>query len=474
MLAEVAYAGESEVAGKDGRTELRLFPNLLRDPACLRAQLADPLAFRDALLALHDTARSELFVSAAEIERRIMDPVVTVARHSVFLEAFSRDESTYGRVTLRSGAFAAIDQLRPGSTNVDFSAGLRSGIERLRSGSTTSLVVDPGGIEVHRDAQVHREERIDLPDGWVHGFLAVQSSMRAPGASIAFHPADFRNLVTYLRGRKETVSPRSLRFRLSPGAPPCVIVEPWNEEIVFSRSTHEAQEPAEIRIWGRRRLLVLARALPGAKSVRALLQGSGLPSFWTLDLGAISLTLGLSPWSERDWTADAVALGGGAPEVAPEELDRAGAFLTARDHAFAEEVGRDAGVTTEHALEVLDALSVRGRVLYDPDSDLFFPRRLFVGDPPPPPAPHERRAAGEAIASKGGVKIDGESRERGERSVRATVKGNGTYAVTAVVDDRGAIVRGACGCPFFARFGIQRGACKHLLAVATKLAAPAN
>jgi hypothetical protein len=69
MLAEVAYAAQSEVGVTGGETWLRLFPNLLRDPAYLRARLVDPLAFRDALLTLHDAARSELFVPAAEIER---------------------------------------------------------------------------------------------------------------------------------------------------------------------------------------------------------------------------------------------------------------------------------------------------------------------------------------------------------------------------------------------------------------------
>src|SRR5262249_4375397 len=149
-----------------------------------------PLAFRDALLTLHDSARSELFVPAAEIERRAMDPVVTVARHAVFFEAFSRDESSYARLTLRANAFDAVERSMPGSTNVDFSRGLRTGIERLRSGSPTSLMVEDSGIEVRSGGRVDREERIELPDGWVHGFLAVQSSMRVAGVEVASHPAD--------------------------------------------------------------------------------------------------------------------------------------------------------------------------------------------------------------------------------------------------------------------------------------------
>ena len=372
----------------------------------------------------------------------------------------------------RSNAFDAVERLLPGSTNVDFSRGLRTGVERLRSGSPTSLAVEDTGIEVRSRGRVDREHRIELPDGWVHGFLAVQSSMRAASAEVAFHPADLRNLLTYLRARKETVSPRSLRFRLEPGEPPQVVVEPWNETMVFSRSTHEAHDSREVRLWNRRRLLLLQRALPGTRSVRVLLQGTGLPSFWTLDLGAVALTLGLSPWSERDWTADAVSLTGGIPDVGAEDLDLAASFLTRREQAFAEELARDMGVANESALAALDALCVHGRVLYDPETDLFFARRLFTGDPPAPPAPHERRAAGAAIAARGGVTLSSDVREKGSRIVRAVVKGNGTYSVTVVLDEAGRVARGACACPFFARFALQRGACKHQLAVVAKIAEP--
>src|SRR5262249_35062906 len=80
-----------------------------------------------------------------------------------FFEAFSRDESTYARLTLRANAFDAVERSMPGSTNVDFSRGLRTGIERLRSDSPTSLIVEDSGIEVRSGGRVDREERITFP-----------------------------------------------------------------------------------------------------------------------------------------------------------------------------------------------------------------------------------------------------------------------------------------------------------------------
>lgn len=210
MLTEWAYAADSEVMQDEAGTLLPLFPNLRRPPTHLRTGLADPLAFRDAMLALHDCARSEHFVSSEEIEHRAADPVVTVTPGAVFFEAFSLDESAYGRVTLRQPALRAVERLTPGCTNVDFSPRLRAGIERIRSSSPFVLQVEAGALEVN----AVREERIDLPDGWAHGFFAIQASLRRPAVQVELHPTDLRNLVAYLRGRKESVSPRSLRFQL--------------------------------------------------------------------------------------------------------------------------------------------------------------------------------------------------------------------------------------------------------------------
>jgi uncharacterized Zn finger protein len=124
------------------------------------------------------------------------------------------------------------------------------------------------------------------------------------------------------------------------------------------------------------------------------------------------------------------------------------------------------------ARAALDRLLREGRALYDPDGDAWLARRLFTGAPPPPPASAEREKLGQAIVKKGGVAIREKKacREggtsRGATRVEARVKGDGTYDVTAILDANGALLRGICSCPFFSRLGLERGPCKHLLALA--------
>jgi hypothetical protein len=380
VLTELAYAAESDLQSLPGEALLRLFTNLRRQPVCLDAGLADVLGFRDAMLALHDCARSELHVPAEEVHRRALDPVVTVTRRALFFEVFSLDESSYGRVSVRADGLRDVRTLQAGCTNVDFSPALRRALEQLAGSSATRLRVLEHALELQAGARRVREERIELPDGWVRGFLAVQAALGAPAVSLDLHPGDLRNLVAYLRGRRETVSPRALRFRLAPGQPPRVLIEPWNEEMVFRRSRHDALAEREIRIWGRRRLLVLQRVFPSARRITGQLQGTGLPSFWTVELGALSLTLGLSPWSERDWTADARP----AAPPRPDEglVERAAAYLLHRGETFGDELAAALGVGGEATTAVLETLCLRGRLLYDPASDLFLARRLFEADPP--------------------------------------------------------------------------------------------
>ena len=233
----------------------------------------------------------------------VLDPVITVHPDEIFFECFSRDKSTYGRLSCDHETFKRIGEISYGTTNIDYSHALYDEFQKIRSYRTTSLAIDPKGFDVQTTGEeLYREEKIDLPDSWVRGFLQVSSAMALPAHVVELDPMDMHAILPRLAQRKERHGPRSLRFFLEPDKPIRVLIEPWNETLEFRRSPYKGKAAAEIRMWGRRRLAILARALPLAKSVRLHLLGTGLPSFAVVDYGGLRFTLGMSGWTSNDWS----------------------------------------------------------------------------------------------------------------------------------------------------------------------------
>src|SRR5262249_46785214 len=206
-------------------------------------------------------ARQKYFNYLYERDKELwykLDPVITVHPDQVFFECFSRDESSYGRLAASYEVFEQLGDRANGTTNIDYSEKLYGEFATIRSYKTTMLDVDPGGFNVQTSMEDrYREVKIDLPDSWVRGFLQVSSAATLPAHVVELHPMDVHNLCFVLRRNKELFGPRSLRFKLVPGLPVSVTVDPWGTKIECPRSKTLEGGEAEIRIWGRRRMFIL-------------------------------------------------------------------------------------------------------------------------------------------------------------------------------------------------------------------------
>eukprot|EP00913_Durusdinium_trenchii_P013426 g12607.t1 len=234
----------------------------------------------------------------------VLDPVITVHPDEVFFECFSRDESSYGRLSAGFEVFENVGEFACGTTNIDYSSSLYDEFQKIRTYKTTQFEIDPSGFEVQTTNEAsYKEVKIDLPDSWVRGFLQVSSAMSLPMTSIRLHPMDVHNICFILRRRKELIGPRSMRYQISPGRPLKIVFDPWGIELECARSICEGDREEEIRVWGRRRIHILERLIPVANSFTVHLLGKGMPSFYSADLGNMTFTLGLSGWTSNDWSA---------------------------------------------------------------------------------------------------------------------------------------------------------------------------
>lgn len=419
-----------------------------------------------------DQYSNYLMRSDWELWRLLMpcDPVITVAADVLFFECFSADESSYGCLTVGRDAFTAEKNIALGTTNVDYSWALYNHFQNLRSYRETRFLVDPSGFEVATaEVQGHREEKIDLPDSWLRGFMQMQSAMSLPMRKISISREGLYNIVAWLKRHKAARSPRAIRFELQPGKPIAIVLEPWQKQITLHSNRYEGPKAETIRVWGRDRLRVLARLLPLIDRAEVYLLGTGLPSFWVMTMGEMQLTLGLSGWTTNDWTS-ASALDQVMPPVVVDEPSLAligSAFREKSARSFSE-LQAHVNLSPPVLAAGLNQLALLGQVIHDLPGQVYRWRQVMPSPLTAAQIGPENQETVEArsLLTRNQVKI-----------TRDEVTATGLRLLAGKVHDRtpellldgdGRMVRGKCTCSHHFTGGLRRGPCRHLQALRNK------
>lgn len=510
------YGDTSRVADEGEGARLALFGDLDRDPVRAAGVIADPIAVREALSTLHAIVQSDLrytpkdrtaYLAWKRLQQQsstlaawqaqkayfewiarndpaawfLLDPVVTVHPDALIFEVFSKDEGSYAQLSIGWDAVAREGESRYGTTHIDFSDALFAGIQRMRSYRETRLEIGPDAVKVATTGAAEViEKQIKVPDAWLRGFLQVQSAGTLTRARCGLAPIDLYNALRHLRLHADNKKKgRAIRLELVPGEAPRLVLEPWELVIEGTAGPYRGSRAEVIRIWGRRRLMLLARFLPFAESIEVASVGSGLPSFWVLRAGAITLTLGLTGFTAANWS-QALLFDILLPR--PEDgtsavLDRALAHLGTVWHDTAAGVAGAIGVTLPEARQALQGACQRGLAMYDIAADRFRLRRL-VADPPEPDKLRYRTAAEREahvlVEAAGAVHIESSNHiptvgtELVGKVVVAAEKRE--FRPTMLIDDEGRVTRADCTCPAIRKNGLRRGPCAHLIAVRLALA----
>jgi len=418
------------------------------------------------------------------------DPVITVAPDVVFFEGFSKDESAYGCLLVDRDALRGAHDAALGTTNVDYSLALYEHFQELRTYRPTHLFVDPTGFEVKvtgRDD--YREEKIDLPSSWLRGFGQLQAAMTLPSRRVELTPEAVYSILAHLSRHREKTGPRSIRFRLTPGKAPQIVLDPWGVTIQCHGPAVEdagpvmpgvralgpyraAPAPAavggveEIKIWGRRRLFALTRVLPLCERIEVRLLGSGLPSVWIAHLGEMRFVLALSGWTANDWTHGSnLELLAGTGREEPMITNSILAELERAQSATLGSLTEVSRTSSELVLSSLHTLSKRGQVIYDYWAERFryrqiMPLALSASALGPE---HPELEEGRRLARAGLVRIERDETLPDGRRV-FVFRANDT-AAEAIFDDSGAIRKARCNCSFFYKNKLRAGPCRHLVAL---------
>jgi hypothetical protein len=394
------------------------------------------------------------------------DPVITVADDVVFFECFSADESSYGCMSVSREAFGTGAAVNLGTTNVDYSWDLYNHFQSLRTYRETRFLIDPTGFEVVTDhAPSYREEKIDLPPGWLRGFMTTQEAMGMPSLRVSLSREAVYSALAFLKRHKAKTSPRAVRFELLPGRSPTIVLEPWEQRIVSHGTTYDGPPTEAIRIWGARRLLVLARALPLAERFDVHLLGTGLPSFWVAHMGEMTLTLGLSGWTTNDWTrGSALELLAPPATITETLLAQIGRLLKDRRAMTLSQLTSASGAKPEAVVAVLRRLAFAGQVIHDLPKGVYRFRQVMpmpLGEAQLGPENPELYAARNLLLT---AKTSLDSSERTDRGALMAGKVDNA-PVEIMIDLDGRIRRAKCVCGHYRKFGIRNGPCRHMIAL---------
>ncbi|MFZ5444077.1 MAG: SWIM zinc finger family protein [Myxococcota bacterium] len=428
---------------------------------------------------LYWTARrqwaSELARNDPEMFRALVpcDPVVTVAPDTVFFECFAKDESSYGCLFVDRDAFQGAASSGLGTTNVDYSIALYEHFQTLRTYRETRLQVDPTGFEVKvESAGAFREEKIDLPPSWLKGFGQLSAAMALPSREVELSVDAVYSLLVHLKRHREKTGPRSIDFQLHPGRPASLVLQPWGVRVESHGRPFVGEKPETIKIWGRRRLGVLARLLPLAERVTVQLLGSGLPSIWTVHLGEMRFVLGLSGWTTNDWTSGSnleLLAGAFVPDLRAAATIRA--HLAQHHVAGLDQLSQLVSVSRPSLIGSLHHLAQQGQVIFDFATKQYRFREVM---PAPlsdqvlgPPSPE--LTAGLAAWRRGGVVVERQVLPNSRQLVIARVRVDGGsregVRCEAVFDADGGYSKATCGCDHFRQFRLRKGPCRHLIAL---------
>jgi hypothetical protein len=304
----------------------------------------------------------------------------------------------------------------------------------------------------------------------MRGFLQVNSAMSLPANPVRFAPDGYLQYLLHVAAAEgETGTAQYALYSQTRGT------SAGNIRAVESGSGLRSillswTKSAEIRVWGRRRLLILERLIPVARKFTVHLLGTGLPSFYVADLDDLSFTLGLSGWTANDW-AKAGNFDLMAPRATVDDWTKQRVFAALQENWLEspDDLAKRLKLDRNIILGALSAYTQAGRAIYDLNKQVYRVRELTQT-----PLPldrlrfaNDREAAATEFITKKAVKVKSSSIDTGGTlHLAGTVKDRSqTYQPTLEIDRDERLVAADCNCNWHQQNKLFKGPCEHILAL---------
>lgn len=403
-----------------------------------RGQVRDVLLFRDCLLYLQSIVQARFYRPDLW---RYLDPVVSVEAARVRLECFSSCCSVYGRVDFEATLFDGYALQQRGSTNVNFNPDFIQGLSSLRPGQRTVLELGSEFLQVSTEAGQLKEDKVKLPERWVKAFLQSQALWRDAQCWQSLSTLAARQFLSRLNGKD--------------GVRHFVTQTRQGLQVLGSRSH---RDPV-LAVAGLHRLALLKPLIPHVQGLKIY----SLPSqgtIWVAELPLARVTLALSASVKHGFSGEGEALRSLSSQADVEALDFVRQVLPSLESFSLQELAQYLESTPQAVLPLADTLAMQGLLGYDVAAARYFYRPLpFQGLRP------QRLQNAQRLEMAGAVKLEELERLPEGLQASAWVQGDHALYYSSLKLYQGLLQSGGCTCQWFLTHGLQRGPCKHLLAL---------
>lgn len=389
-----------------------------------------------ALMVIGKVPRSRFHLPAAMLQRLIAlsDPVFTCDGQSLLFETFSGCCSTYAALRFHRDAFGEETRWNRGTSNVDFGEEFRSALAGVRQGDPLHCEAGTKELKLAVAGSSVIERKVKLPKRWTAAFNTLQCLLPELRQAGQFSAAATRQFLAALPRRSGS---QNAFFISGSGAQVRVSALP-------SDGALELRSPE--------RLFLIESLLPAIDKMSLWISGTGAGSAWCFSGAGFDLTLVLSPAAWRGFSGEGASLQALAHPPPPEILNEFLAALSWEDSLDAAEISRRWRLDAVQAQSLLAHGAHQGILGYDLPAGRYFHRRLPWSFAAEIKAPRLRKAK-ELVAA---AAVD--FNDRHPAAAAAVQDGKSRHQVFLEPESR-------CTCTHYAKHGLSRGPCSHLLAV---------
>ena len=193
-----------------------------------------------------------------------------------------------------------------------------------------------------------------------------------------------------------------------------------------------------------------------------------MPSFWSIEIEGVVLTIGISGWTSQDWAGRArFSAITPASDLSPNIIENASTLLKEKNALSVEELANKINQSPGDCRRILQSLCIKGLAMFDPENGKYRWRALFpsLNLEIQSEAGVEEKKGLEIFKTKNIQVISDQITPKG-RELKGLVKLDEKINKPSIIKDLdGRVINAQCDCSHFRFHKLRQGPCRHIVSL---------